>query len=142
MTTRMKLAILVIALVVVGIPVLSKLRSQDAAQKPAETPTGKAAAANAPPGVDASAAPLLNATNLANTAWNIPIKGMPVTFNLLPGGTLKAVAPVLGELQGTWSVDGATLTVSAVYQGKPQTMTAKIAGNNILVDGKPVQRVQ
>lgn len=77
--------------------------------------------------------PLLNAGNLANTVWQV--KGFSV--NLLPGGQASAQTPI-GQVQGTWQVNGANITISAMGQ----TVTAQISGNQILHEGKPIQRLQ
>jgi len=78
---------------------------------------------------------MLNAKTLANTAWEI--EGIKV--RLLPGGKLKGSHPsVPFEVSGTWSVSGATLTVSAMGQ----TETAQIVGQEIVAGGKPARRLR
>lgn len=77
--------------------------------------------------------PLLNAGNLANTTWQV--KGFSV--QLLPGGQAQANTPI-GQVSGTWQVNGSDITISAMGR----TVTAKISGNQILHEGKPIQRLQ
>lgn len=77
--------------------------------------------------------PLLNAGNLANSVWQV--QGFSV--NLLPGGQASAMTPI-GQVKGTWQVNGANITISAMGR----TVTAQISGNQILHEGKPIQRLQ
>jgi hypothetical protein len=130
----MKLGLLIAAIVLIGIPVAGRIMQQDADQNP---PTPADAAKT--PGLEP---PRLTAQSLENTQWSISIKGFPVTMTLLPGGQLKAEAMGMGQLSGTWSVSGADLTVSAQVGAQMQSQTAKISGDKILVNGKPVQRLR
>ena len=87
--------------------------------------------------------PLLTEANLINTQWELNISGIKAKVTLLAGG--KAVAEtnstMIGTIQGTWKVDGADLIVTATVMGQTKTMKLKISGSNILVDGKPVQKL-
>lgn len=79
--------------------------------------------------------PMLNAQNLVNSVWEI--QGARVT--LLSGGKLKATHPAIPvPIDGTWSVRGATLTVSAM--GK--TETAQIVGHDVVASGTSIRRIQ
>jgi hypothetical protein len=145
MSDHMKLGLLFLVIFVLGVPLLGRLGE---GSKPAAKTDAKAAAAPATKSAAKSAAPQalqppkLNASNLANTTWNITIEGFPVTVTFLPGGAATANSPLVGTLQGSWSVNGSDLNVKAVAFGKEQSATVKISGDQILVEGKPAQRVK
>lgn len=95
-----------------------------------------ASASGSPDAAIASApmqAPLLTAENLVGSAWNVS----GYTINLGAGGVATAALP-FGQVQGTWSINGATITVRAMNK----TVTGTISGDQILIDGKPATRVQ
>ena len=83
--------------------------------------------------------PFLNAVNLTNTTWVLNVdKVGPVTVYLQAGGVATAQPAGLPQITGTWVVNGPTLSVSAM--GK--TLSAQIVGDQIIADGKPVQRLR
>lgn len=136
MSDKVKVLIVVGVIVLVGVPILGKVLREG--QKPSSgSSSGSSSAPAAPVKLEP---PRLNTANLANTKWKMTIQGIPVEFALLPGGAATATAPGFGTFQGTWSVNGADLTVSANAMGQTHTQTAKISGDQILVDGKPIQR--
>jgi len=78
---------------------------------------------------------MLNAKNLVNSVWEI--EGAQVT--LLSGGKLKGSHPAFPvSINGTWSVSGATLTVSAMGR----TETAQIIGHDIVANGASIRRIR
>ncbi len=151
MEDHWKLVIALLLLVVLGLPLASKYGGDGAAQK--QTEDAKAAAEAPAKGARGGAKiapaaagplkpPLLNAGNLPNSKWTIPIQGIPVTVTFLAGGQAMADAPGFGQLQGSWSISGADLTVSATVMGKSQSQVVKISGDQIIVNGAPAKRLQ
>ena len=148
MSDHAKLAIFLLVVVFIGIPFLGTL-DPPPVDVPAESKAAGKPGAHAKPGAPAAvakpaapaapaapmAAPLLNAGNLVNTVWSMD----GATVTLLGGGQLTAKHPSLPmSISGTWSVNGASLTVVAMGQ----TKTATISGNDILIGGKPAQRMK
>ena len=96
--------------------------------------------------------PLLNAKNLPGTVWEVePQKGIKVVVTMNAGGTAVAVAtnPLVRQLVGTdtmsgsWSVNGAKLNVSTVFQGKSYTTDLTISGDKLYSSsGIPVVRIR
>jgi len=79
--------------------------------------------------------PMLNAKNLVNSVWEL--EGARVT--LLSGGKLKATHPAVPfPINGTWSVRGSTLTVSAMGE----TQTAQIVGHDVVASGTSIRRIR
>ena len=83
----------------------------------------------------------LNAQSLANTAWTIshPQYGQ-VTVQLFANGTADASgASIPFPVQGTWTVSGSTLNVSAMGQ----SISAQIRGNQLVgPNGVTAQRLR
>lgn len=148
MDTKVIVGIVVVVAVLVAVPLVGKVMQQDgAAEQSAEPAAATPASAPAPAPV-AVQPPALNAASLANTKWAMKVQGFDVTFTLLPGGQALAESPLLErmtqqkQVQGSWSVSGANLTVSVEVMGKTQSATAVISGNSLLVDGQPITRLQ
>lgn len=110
---------------------------------------------SAPAEKPAPAPPLLNATNLSGTAWEVKTKEMPVavTINLNPGGQAVATVPpafaaiakqMIGTdtLMGTWSVNGAKLIASVTVKDKTQTVDCDIIGDKLYYKDKEIKRVR
>lgn len=130
----------------VGLPMASvakKMYMVKASMSEASGPTEK------PP----PAPPLLNEGNLTGTAWVVktPEIPCPVTIALNPGGQATATVPdvfrdiaksMIGTdtLTGTWSVNGAKLTASVVFQNKTQTVDCDIIGDRIFFKDKEIKR--
>ena len=92
-----------------------------------------------PPGAPGKQPPLLNAQNLANSVWQMKVDKFDVRIQLFAGGSALATAAGLPmQIPGTWSVNGDTLNISAM--GKSQSV--KIVGDQLMVNGAPVQRIQ
>lgn len=168
MDTNMKVLLAVIVVVLVGIPLAGQLaaRTAPAAQDgaavpqqpavadtplPIPAPTSQAApvappqpvvqqppppqyAMPQPPPQPQQPAPL-NPQALVNTVWSID----GATIYLWAGGRLSAQHPQLPmQVEGTWSVQGNKLIVSAMGQ----TETVEVVGNEIRARGKSVKRVR
>jgi len=96
--------------------------------------------------------PLLNADNLPGTVWEVePQKGIKVVVTMNAGGTAVAVAtnPLVRQIVGTdtmtgsWSVSGAKLNVSAMFQGKNYGEALTISGDKLYApNGIPVVRLR
>ena len=143
MNKNVVIVLVLVVGVLVAVPLLSKL-AQKSPQGAATNQPG--AAADAPKA--ASDAPYWNSGNLAGTAWNIKVSGIPAVLTMNPGGTatLKSDSPVLkamapsGQLQGTWAVEGNKLNITADVPGRgPQKISATISGQQFLDDkGQPM----
>lgn len=116
----------VVLVIFLALPLAAKLKTGGGGG--AATSSGEAGAA-----IDTSQPPYWNAGNLPGTAWNAG----GYTINLDAGGVASANTPI-GAVSGTWTVSGSTLTVSAMGR----TINAQIAGDQILVDGKPAERAR
>lgn len=155
MDSSTKVILVVLAIVVLGIPLLGSLARNDqpvgqtvpvaktsASTSPAagatSSPQSQVPQQSAPPltGV----APVWNASNLPNTAWSMPVQGVGnVTVEFLPGGQVRGSVPGLPmNVSGTWQVSGTTITVVAM--GK--TVSAQIVGDQIMADGQAAQRTR
>jgi len=145
MDKKVIIGIVVAVVVVLGaVPLLSKAKQGGGGEAPA--------AAGAPSA--AADAPLLNASNLTGTAWEVKPGDFPiaVTVNLNAGGKVVATVPAAfapiaekmigaSTLNGTWSVEGAKLTISIIVKDKAETVVCDIVGDKIVVDGKEAKRL-
>ncbi|OQB43411.1 MAG: hypothetical protein BWY09_00193 [Candidatus Hydrogenedentes bacterium ADurb.Bin179] len=108
-----------------------------------------------PPPPGPKAEPLLNASNLVGTAWNVKTPEMPiaVTVTLNSGGQAVATVPALfapiarqqlgtDTLTGNWSVQGNKLIASVTFQGKGFQVECDIIGDKIYYNNKEIPRVQ
>ena len=113
---------------------LAQQRRNRLSQNPPPSPT----APEKPPESPKTPGPLTR-ESLVGTAWQMP-GGLAI--RLRRGGVLSTWVPGTGKgvkvFEGTWSVQGATLTLTA----KDVTRTAEIAGDQLLVEGKPAQRLE
>jgi len=128
----------ILVVLVLSVPLLASLKTGagggGGAASSAES--GSAAGTGAASGSTAPAAlqpPLLTAENLVGSAWTM--SGYQVSLGA--GGVATANTP-FGQVSGTWSVNGSTLTISAMGR----TENAQISGDQILVGGQPATRVQ
>lgn len=131
-----KTVLIVIGVVVallLALPALSALKSGAGTATAPSASVGEAPAAEASKPAVAVQPPLLNAGNLVGSAWSV----QGITINLGAGGVASAQTPI-GPVQGTWTVEGANLTVKAMGR----TAVGQISGDQILIDGQPIQRVQ
>lgn len=123
-------------------PMTQKARPQYSPppQPPRPAPARQGQRKNAPPKrPSGNAPPLLNAQNLANSVWQMKIDQYNVQVQLFAGGSARATAAGLPmAIEGSWSVQGAHLVVSAM--GK--TERAKIVGDQIIVNGVPAKRIR
>ena len=145
MSDHMKLAVLLFALVVIGLPILGNIASKEAPSEPGAAgkaaATGKTGKQQGPAPAGKLEPPRLNATNLVNTQWQMTIQGITATVTFNAGGVAVAQTPI-GVIQGSWTVNGADLTVSGAAMGKSFTNTVKISGDQIIVDNVPVKRLK
>jgi hypothetical protein len=136
--------IVVLAVIAVAPLIMNKMNS------PAKEAATSAAPAAPQP---AAAPPLLDAAKLANSAWKVTVKGVPVPVDLAlnaggqavvsVGGPLAAVAKAqygADSFTGTWSVDGATLNFSFTLGKDTKTMKAEIIGDKIYTEDKGVKK--
>lgn len=164
MDDKTKIILFLIVVVVVGIPLLGQLaKNEDKSEAPAQTNTSgrspamtrKAGPAVRPPqpgppqpapvtpprGPQPPAnVPQLNAQTLANTAWTISTPQVgDVTVQLFANGTAQAQGPNLPmQIQGTWTVNGSNLVVTAMGQ----TLSAQIVANTLVANGVQVKRLR
>jgi len=136
MSDKARVWIVILAIVLIGLPLLGRVLRQE---KDVEQAKAIASVPNDPP--------LLNAVNLVDSKWALKIEGFSVKVTLKAGGVAEAehkirFGGVPNPLTGTWSVDGATLTVNAVVRDKPVSQSAHISGNDIYLEGKKAQRLQ
>lgn len=135
--------LVVVVVLVVAVPFLSGGGGDTAPAEPTPaqqdapaldaTDTGVAPPQATPPAAPAApSGPQLTAESLVNTTWQY--QGFQIT--LLPNGVAQANTP-FGQVQGTWSVSGNTLTASAMGQ----SVTAQIQGNQLIANGQPLQRL-
>jgi len=155
MNDTTKIILVIVAVVVLGIPLLGRFARSE--QPAAQTVSADTGAATAPPASGASAAPkpqtpppsapassgvapVWNASNLVNTAWAVPVKGVGnVSLEFLAGGQVRGSVPGLPmQVSGTWQVNGTSITVVAM--GK--TVSAQIVGDQIMADGQAAQRTR
>ena len=149
----MIVGVVVVVVVLAAIPLAGKLMQEDGdaaeqSAEPAASTPASGSTSTAAPAPAAAGAPALNTATLTNTKWMMKVQGFDVSFTLLPGGQAVAESPLLEQLtkqkqaQGAWSVSGVTLTVSVNVMGNTESATAVISGNNLLVDGQPITRLQ
>ncbi|HPU97370.1 MAG TPA: hypothetical protein PLO53_05365 [Candidatus Hydrogenedentes bacterium] len=90
----------------------------------------------------AAGAPTLDANSLVGTMWevNSPYGRISVTLN--PGGQLIASHPMVGNIPGTWSVQGNNVVANATAMGRDLTIACQIQGNQLFVNGQPIRRLR
>jgi len=140
-TDHQKLALFFALILFVGVPYLGQMAKKERAGEAETIAPVKGEKPNAPP--VKLEPPLLTEASLTNSQWELTISGIKARVTLLAGG--KAVAEtdssIIGTIQGTWSVKGPDLTVTATAMGQTKTTTLKISGSNIIVEGKPIKRL-
>ncbi len=117
--------------------------------------TGGGGELGGPPPPGPKAEPMLNATNLIGSAWNVKTPEMPiaVTVTLNSGGQAVATVPPLfapiarqqlgtDTLTGNWSVQGNKLLASVNFQGKGFQVECEIIGDKIYYEDKEIKRIQ
>jgi len=144
-----------ILIVLVGLPMVAQLAKSDGASPagngggsydaPVSTSTTSAPAA--------SSAPTMTTRDLENTAWRVPTEQGDISVQLLPGGRAVATPPpalagmvqqMTGKstLDGTWTLSGNSLTMTASAMGQTQTINAEIVGDQIQYQGRAATRLQ
>ncbi|MCX5759059.1 MAG: hypothetical protein NTU83_11235 [Candidatus Hydrogenedentes bacterium] len=141
MTDHQKLALFFALILFIGFPYLGQLAKRGAADSAGGAVQTKDAKPKPPP--VKLEPPLLTEANLINTQWEINISGIKARVTLLAEGKAAAEtdSKMIGNIQGTWKVNGADLIVTASAMGQTKTVTLKISGSNILVEGKPVRKL-
>jgi hypothetical protein len=167
MDDKFKIAIVIIILFVIGFPLIGQVmksdqaaQSTDAAKATEKAPARKGGPvlppmpkANGPmqpmqqPGQQPmqpmlpprpqgpQGPPPLDPRSLEGSVWSAE----GATIYLFAGGKATAQHPALPtQIEGTWSVNGNTLTVSAMGQ----SMSATINGNQIIAQGKQITRIR
>lgn len=95
--------------------------------------------------------PLLNEGNLPGTMWEVePKKGVKIQVTLNAGGQAlahtdnKLVQQFAGTdtLPGTWSVNGAKLSVATTFKDKEYKTDLDIIGDKVYKDGIEIKRLQ
>jgi hypothetical protein len=136
--------IIVVLAVLIGLPILANLISQDrqaTANQAQPAAQGAESAASVP-----KEPPYWNAANLAGTVWTGKFSGVQATLTLNAGGTALATSDSIlvkslvpsGQLQGTWSVEGDKFTVNAdIPKMGTKSMKGVISGKQFL-DNKGV----
>lgn len=146
MTDHQKLALFFALVFFIGIPYLGQLAKKEAATAVSAAEQAAAASGKAKPKAPPVKLepPLLNETNLTNSRWELSISGIQAEVTLLAGGKAAATtnSSFLRSVEGTWKVSGPDLTVTASAMGQTKTTTLKISGSQILVEGKPIKRLQ
>ncbi|HUW59669.1 MAG TPA: hypothetical protein VMZ06_01585 [Candidatus Bathyarchaeia archaeon] len=137
-------AIVVIAAIVVGVPLIAKVM-QSSGSSSGSTDSNAAGSDAAPA---ATTAPALDANSLTNSQWSMKVDKVTLTVTFLPNGVLQAQSPMLKVLVGTdtvggtWAVNGANLNITATAGDQTVSETAIISGDQILVKGNPAKRLQ
>ena len=142
MNSKVVVVIVIVAAVLVGLPLVAKYAKESEAGGSGGGGDSGKSAANVP-----NDPPLLNATNLVNSKWSVSIEGIQAEITLLAGGKASAkhnlpMPMIPNPLEGTWSVSGAKLTVTASAMGQSRTVDIHISGNDLYADGNKVTRVQ
>lgn len=117
--------------------------------------TGGGGELGGPPPPGAKAAPLLDATNLVGSVWNVKTPEMPIAvqISLNAGGQAVATVPPLfapiarqklgtDTLTGTWSVAGDKLNARVEFQGKAYDVACDINGDKIYYQNREIPRVR
>jgi len=97
--------------------------------------------------------PSLTANDLVNTTWDVPSDQGVVRATLYAGGTMSATPPAAlantvlmmtgsTTLQGTWTMNGTNVTVSAKVGPTVQTFKCETRGQDLYCGGERATRVQ
>lgn len=137
-----------VLVVLVGLPMVAQLAKNDGA---ATSTKGDGVEVSHEPAT--SSAPTMTAQDLENTAWRVPTDEGEISVQLLPGGRAIATPPpaLAGMIQqmtgkstldGTWSLSGNSLTLTASAMGQTQTINAEIVGDQVQYEGRTATRIQ
>ncbi len=83
----------------------------------------------------------LNAQSLTNSAWRVNTEYGPISIFMNPGGKIHA-SHAMGTFAGTWSVSGKKLTARVRVADKVETVSCNIRGNQLIYQGRPLQRIR
>jgi len=148
MNKSVVVAIVVIAAIVIGVPLIAKvMQSSNTAPAGGDAEAPGSDSGEAAPSAP-TAAPALDANSLTNSQWSMRVDKITLTVTFLPNGVLQAQSPLLKALVGTdtvggtWAVNGANLNITATAGGQNVSETAIISGDQIIVKGTPARRLQ
>ncbi len=146
METKTLAIIVAVVLVLLALPLLLKAVAPGGGTESAAPAEGGAAP------VIPSDPPLLNASNLPGSVWEVEVqKGIKIQVTINPGGQAVAytdnflVKQMAGTdtLAGSWSVEGNKLKVAAHFQGKDYGTDLIISGDKVYnKDGTQITRVR
>ncbi len=128
-------------------------QESSALEAPANTPTAPPTPAPQAPPPQAQqpaytppprpAAPFqFDANTLAGTGWQVNTPYGTVQIFLEPGGQLVATHPMVGQITGNWRVAGRQVTATISAFGQTQTIACEIRGDQLVYQGRPVQRIR
>lgn len=161
MNRNMLIGFAVVLAVVLALPLLAGLMNPPA-PSPAK-PAAAAPAAAAQPATPQPAAPpqappaqqpvyapppqqaapfQFDANTLTGTGWQVNTPHGTVQIYLEPGGQLRATHPMVGQITGNWRVAGNQVTATVSAFGQSQTIACQIQGDQLVYQGRPVQRVR
>ncbi|MGC8739354.1 MAG: hypothetical protein ACP5UA_12020 [Candidatus Hydrogenedens sp.] len=80
--------------------------------------------------------------DFTGTAWSVPTPYGVVQVSLNPGGQAVASHPMVGNITGSWRVQGNKIVATVSYMGNNQTVSADICGNTLCFNGQPLQRLR
>ncbi len=133
----------VLAVIVLGVPVLSQVKKESGGGSSAQSSSGPAPAVGSVP-------PALNASNLSGTVWEVKVQGFPIQVTLNAGGSAVAhtdsfiVKKMAGTdtLHGNWSVNGAKVTATIQIKDKTESINIDIIGDKLYYDGQEIKRIR
>ncbi len=83
-----------------------------------------------------------DANSLTGTGWQVNTPYGTVQIFLEPGGQLVATHPMVGQVTGNWRVAGRQVTATVSAFGQTQTIACEIRGDQLVYQGRPVQRIR
>jgi len=133
----------------IALPLMNKNNAASTAATQQGTTQAAPEAAPLPP----VTGPSLTANDLANTTWDVPSERGIVRATLHAGGTITATPPpalantvlmMTGSttLQGTWTMNGTNVTVTAKVGPTVQTFKCEARGQDLYCGGERATRVQ
>lgn len=126
----------ILVVLVLSLPLLAALKKQGTTVT--TDAQGAPAAAGIPsapePGSSIAEGPTLSAASLPGTSWEF--QGYQATFQ--QGGQVAVSGTPLGTVNGSWTVSGTSVTISAVGQ----SFALQISGAQLLADGQPLRRLR
>lgn len=151
----------IVLAVILGLPILAGLKNQfvgnvsptpsgETTQKPGSEST-TATSVPAPvvpppqaPQVQYQTPPVIpqGPPDFTGTAWSIPTPYGVAQVSLNPGGQAVASHPMVGNITGSWRIQGNRIVATVSFMGQTQTVYADICGNTLCYNGQPLQRIR